>query len=169
MCKMAMSCTFDSMSKAVQTAVATGLTAVALLCGCARPTPAEAPASEDVPAAIAAAMAAQEDAWNAGSIATFMSAGYWQDERLMFVGSRGLTYGYEPVLANYLKSYPDGAARGQLDFENLEWVPMGSDFGLLVGKWALDRDEPLEDVSGHYSLIWKRFPEGWRIIADHSS
>jgi len=140
---------------------------VSVMAGCS-PQAATEP-STAMPAAIATAMAEQEAAWNAGSLETFMSAGYWQDERLMFIGSRGVTHGFAPVLNNYLNSYPDGASRGHLTFENVEWVPLGNDHGLLVGKWALDRDEPLDDLSGHYSLVWKRLPEGWRIIADHSS
>lgn len=141
---------------------------VAVFSSCTQQSTAPQP-SASMPEAIVAAMAAQEEAWNAGSIEDFMSAGYWQNERLMFIGSRGITFGFAPVLENYLKSYPDGASRGRLTFENLEWMPLGNDHGLLVGKWALDRDEPLEDVAGHYSLVWKRMAEGWRIIADHSS
>ena len=120
-----------------------------------------------IPEVIAAAMETQVIAWNEGDIDAFMSAGYLQDDRLLFVGSRGLTYGYDVVLENYRNAYPDGAARGVLAFENLEWVPLGSRHGLVVGKWTIERAEG--DLSGHYSLVWELGSEGWRIIADHSS
>ena len=133
------------------------------------PTPEMPVVDLELPAEIAMTMERQQVAWNSGSIGDFMAEAYWEDEALMFIGSRGITYGYAPVLENYLQAYPDGAARGVLAFENLEWRPLGAEFGFLVGKWSLDREAPLEDLSGHYSLVWRRFPSGWRIVADHSS
>jgi len=132
------------------------------------PVEVEATVSSEIPEEIAHKMQLQIDAWNSGSIDAFMAAGYWQSDELMFVGSRGLTYGYEQVLANYRLAYPDGAARGVLQFENLKWLPLGAEHGLLAGKWMIDRAES-EDISGHYSLIWKKTSSGWLIIADHSS
>lgn len=137
-----------------------------LACNPAAETPEVA---NKLPEEISLAMERQQVAWNSGSIADFMAEAYWEDERLMFIGSRGITFGFAPVLENYLDAYPDGAARGVLTFENLEWRPLGAEFGLLVGKWSLEREAPLEDLSGHYSLVWRRLPAGWRIVADHSS
>lgn len=122
-----------------------------------------------LPEEINEAMKLQEKAWNDGDMDGFMSLAYWQNDSLMFIGSKGVTYGYDQVLNNYHTSYPDGASKGKLTFENLEWIEIGEEHGFLIGKWSIDREEPAEDISGHYSLVWKRFPEGWRIIADHSS
>ena len=33
--------------------------------------------------------------------------------------------------------------------------------------WHLKRDK--DDLGGVFSLVWQRFPEGWRIIHDHTS
>lgn len=122
-----------------------------------------------MPREIAVAMAGQVDAWNRGDIAAFMELGYAPSDTLLFIGSKGLTHGYEVVLANYLQAYPDGAARGRLAFENLEWIQLGDRFGLVVGKWSIEREGEEVDPSGHYSLVWEHLPQGWRIIADHSS
>ncbi|HAN37774.1 MAG TPA: DUF4440 domain-containing protein, partial [Chitinophagaceae bacterium] len=43
----------------------------------------------------------QATAWNRGNIESFMSIAYWNDDSLMFIGSRGPTYGYAATLANY--------------------------------------------------------------------
>ena len=124
----------------------------------------------NTPSDVVAKMAAQESAWNAGDISSFMEIAYWNDDALLFVGSKGPTYGFEATLNNYLKSYGSPEEMGQLHFELIEWKPLGSKHGFLLGSWALDRSEELEDLSGHFTLTWEQMPDvGWVIIADHSS
>jgi TonB family protein len=36
-----------------------------------------------------------------------------------------------------------------------------------LGKWHLKREKG--DVGGVFTLLWQRFPEGWKIIHDHTS
>jgi len=123
---------------------------------------------EDIPVPISEAMAQQESAWNKGDIPGFMEAAYWQDTSLVFIGSRGITRGYNQTLENYLRSYPDAESMGTLAFENIQWLPMGSEHGLLIGKWNLFRTA--DTLSGHYTLGWRLQADGrWVIIADHSS
>ena len=122
-----------------------------------------------IPSSIEQKLNAQEKAWNQGDLGRFMSEAYWADDQLMFIGSRGLTYGYDKTLANYQKSYPDSAAMGTLMFELLQWKPLGNSHGLLVGLWQLKRSNDLENLDGHFSLIWEKKSDGWVIIADHSS
>ena len=50
----------------------------------------------------------QETDWNAGNIPGFME-GYWRSDSLTFIGSKGLTMGWQKTLDNYKKSYPDKA------------------------------------------------------------
>lgn len=162
--------------------IGAALVAFVLVVGCRSP---EAKVAEetslamppdDIPAQIEERMAAQEQAWSRGDVEAFMSLAYWPSDSLLFLGSRGLTRGYQTTLANYRKGYPSGAAMGTLTFENLTWKRLSIDTGYLVGKWQLQRglDESgveLEDLAGHYSLVWRWFGEesGWLIIADHSS
>jgi len=37
----------------------------------------------------------------------------------------------------------------------------------VLGHWHLKRDSG--DVGGVFSLVWQRFPEGWKIVHDHTS
>jgi len=111
-------------------------------------------------------MAAQEEAWNRGDIAAFMSV-YDRSDSLLFIGSAGPKYGYETVLNNYRKAYPDASAMGKLKFKVLHLNFMGSEHAHMVGEWQLDRDS--NDVSGYFSLVWQLKQEGWKIVRDHSS
>lgn len=110
----------------------------------------------------------QQDDWNKGNVDAFLSA-YWKSPDLTFVGASGLQRGYDAVYARYKKSYPDGATMGHLDFSELEFHFTGNDGALVIGHWHLTRDKDKGDIGGVFSLVWQRFPEGWRIIHDHTS
>jgi len=117
-------------------------------------------------AAITKILDAQEKAWNQGNVDAFLE-GYWHSPELTFSGSSGIARGWDGVLARYKKNYPDRAAMGQLDFSNLEFHFLGQDAALVLGHWHLKRAQG--DIGGVFSLVWQRFPEGWRIIHDHTS
>ncbi len=104
--------------------------------------------------------------WNRGDIAAFMH-GYWESDSLMFIGKNGITYGYQATLNNYKKNYPDTAAMGKLRFTILEVRRLSEDQYFVIGKWMLSRS--IGDLSGHYTLLFKKNKGKWTIIADHSS
>ncbi len=126
------------------------------------------PASQPVSAnpAIRAVLDDQQAAWNRGDVNAFMQ-GYWNSPDLTFAGSSGVTRGWEPVMARYRKNYPDAAAMGHLDFSEIEIRLLGNDAALVLGRWHLTRanDAP----GGVFTLVFQRFPQGWRIIHDHTS
>ena len=94
--------------------------------------------------------------------------GYWRSPELTFSGSSGVQRGWDAVLARYRRSYPDRAAMGQLDFTDLEFRFLSPDAALVLGRWHLSRP-PDNDAGGVFSLVLQKFPEGWRIIHDHTS
>jgi beta-aspartyl-peptidase (threonine type) len=106
--------------------------------------------------------------WNKGDVDTFMSA-YWNSPDLTFSGVGGTQRGYEAVHERYKQGYPDRSTMGHLDFSDLDFHFIGSDGALVLGHWHLTRDKDKGDIGGVFSLVWQRFPEGWRIIHDHTS
>ncbi|HTQ61362.1 MAG TPA: DUF4440 domain-containing protein [Candidatus Solibacter sp.] len=117
-------------------------------------------------AAITEVLNAQQAAWNRGDVDAFL-VGYWHSPDLTFEGSSGIARGWDGVLARYKKNYPDRAAMGHLDFSELEFRFLGRDAALVLGHWHLTRDKG--DIGGVFSLVWQRFPDGWKIIHDHTS
>lgn len=109
----------------------------------------------------------QTQAWNDGNLEEFMD-GYWQSDSLVFIGSKGLTYGWQATLNNYKRGYPDRATMGHLTFDIKEVRRLGLAHFLVVGKWHLARNE-MDDAEGHFSLTWEKIAGQWVIIADHSS
>ena len=117
-------------------------------------------------AEIAGVLHAQQAAWNRGDVDVFLE-GYWHSPELTFSGRNGVSRGWDGVMARYKKNYPDRAAMGQLDFSELEFRFLGPDAALVLGRWHLKRDKG--DIGGVFSLVWQRFPVGWKIVHDHTS
>ena len=108
----------------------------------------------------------QTKEWNKGNLVTFMS-GYWKNDSLLFVGKSGPKYGYDAALANYKKGYPDTATMGKLTFDILKIQPISADTYFVLGKWMLKRS--VGDVSGYYTLLFRKINNQWKIVVDHSS
>jgi len=109
---------------------------------------------------------AQQDAWNRGQVEEFMN-GYWRSEQTVFVSGDEVTRGWQKVLDRYKKKYSDRSKMGTLTFSDLEITPLSDDSAVALGNWKLNRanDQP----HGRFTLVFRRFPEGWRIIHDHTS
>lgn len=143
------------------------IAAMAILCLAAAPRAITA-ASSDSPeeAQIRAVIDSQAEAWNRGDIDAFMTP-YWKSEETEFVGASGITRGWEAVRQRFHRVYPDRGAMGTLTFTNLEIHVTCSDAAYVVGQFQLQRDN--DKPAGIFSLDFKKFPEGWRIVLDHTT
>jgi uncharacterized protein (TIGR02246 family) len=108
----------------------------------------------------------QMAAWNRGDIDGFM-AGYWRSEKLVFVSGDNVTRGWQPTLDHYKKSYDTRAKMGTLTFSGLEINMLSKDAAVVLGSWSLAREK--DNPHGKFTLTFRKFGEGWRIIMDHTS
>jgi ketosteroid isomerase-like protein len=115
---------------------------------------------------IRSVLSAQQEAWNRGDIDGFMN-GYARSRSTIFVSEDTVRRGWETVRVRYKKKYSDRAKMGMLTFSDLEIASLGSDTAVVLGRWQLKRrsDKP----RGRFTLIFRRLPEGWRIVHDHTS
>lgn len=117
-------------------------------------------------------LARQNKNWNEGNISAFMED-YWKSDSLMFIGSKGVVYGWKATLDRYNKSYPDRATMGTLKFDIQKTdfysggVPSDTTCWVL-GKWHLTRPEK-GDIGGYFTLILKKINGKWLIVSDHTS
>ncbi len=109
---------------------------------------------------------AQTTAWNAGSIDAFMD-GYWNSPNLIFVSSDNVTKGWQPTIERYKKNYDSKTKMGVLTFSDLETNVLSKDSAVVLGKWALAREK--DNPKGRFTLIFRKFKDGWKIIHDHTS
>lgn len=122
--------------------------------------------AQETDVALRSLLAEQAADWNRGDIDGFMR-GYWHSPETTFAGVSGISRGWQTVLDHYHKNYPDRAAMGHLDFSEIEITPLGNDAALILGRWHLTRDAG--PAGGVFTLVARKFPEGWRIIHDHTS
>lgn len=113
-----------------------------------------------------ALLIAQAEAWNRGDIEQFMT-GYWNSPQTVFAGANGVQRGWDALLERYKRNYPNRAAMGHLTFSELEVTPIGTEAAVILGHWQLQREK--DAPGGVFTLVARRFPEGWRIIHDHTS
>ena len=111
-------------------------------------------------------MEVQEKAWNNFDIDGFMLY-YWNNDSLMFVGSKGITYGWKQTLANYKKNYASKELMGELTFTNSSYEMLSKTAVHVVGKWQIERKD--SEIGGYYSLLWKKINGKWVIVRDHTS
>ncbi len=112
------------------------------------------------------AMDAQVAAWNTGDIDGFMQ-GYWKSPKLLFVSGANVTRGWQPTIERYKKNYDSRAKMGTLTFSDLEVNVLSKDSAAVLGNWALAREK--DNPNGKFTLIFRKFKDGWKIIHDHTS
>lgn len=107
----------------------------------------------------------QAAAWNRGDLEAFMK-GYWNSEKLVFVGSE-VTRGWQPTLDRYKRTYGTREKMGALTFSDLEITVLSKDAAIVLGSWSLARAS--DNPHGKFTLVFRKFKDGWRIVMDHTS
>jgi uncharacterized protein (TIGR02246 family) len=147
----------------LQTRLTLGVICWILIGAFARAAPQQTSNSD---AEIQSVLTVQQDAWNRGDIDAFMN-GYARSASTVFVSQDEVSRGWETVRDRYRAKYSDRTKMGMLSFSEIEVTMLSPDAAVVLGRWRLKRtnDEP----HGRFTLIFKRLPEGWRIVHDHTS
>ena len=142
--------------------------AAGLALGAALASGADAMPVRDPGAEVRALLDAQVSAWNRGDLEAFM-AGYWRSPELVFCSGATVTKGWEATLERYRKRYQaEGREMGRLTFDAIDVMALGEDAAFARGAYRLrlrDGSEP----NGLFTLVLRRFPDGFRIVHDHTS
>jgi beta-aspartyl-peptidase (threonine type) len=62
----------------------------------------------------------------------------------------------------------EGRAMGRLAFSGLDIEPLGPEAVLARGRWRLTMPDGTAP-GGLFTVIFRRFPDGWKIVHDHTS
>ena len=125
-------------------------------------------------AAIRAVITAQVEAWNRGDIPAFMEA-YEHSPETTFIGAN-IGKGYEKILERYQKNYTTASrwARSPSTISRCGCCPAPAakpEFAVVTGRFHLERSQKGEAKKddGIFSLVWRKGPQGWKIVLDHTS
>jgi uncharacterized protein (TIGR02246 family) len=115
------------------------------------------------------AMREAESAWNRGDLPAF-AAWYEDAPTTTFIGREVTRGGVQAILDRYRRGYGSPEKMGTLTYSEMEVRPLGKDYALMLGRFALKRSAAGGgDSSGRFTLVWKKTRAGWRIIHDHTS
>ena len=110
----------------------------------------------------------QQDAWNRHDLEAFM-AGYWSSPELTFFSGASEHKGWQATLDRYRATYASaGHEMGKLEFSGLRVEMLGSDAAFVRGAWHLTMSDG-KTPHGLFTLVFRKFPEGWKIVHDHTS
>jgi len=117
--------------------------------------------------AIRKVLTQQVEAWNKQDLDGFMQ-GYWHSHELTFYSGGTTVSGWEETLGRYKKRYLGvGNEMGKLEFADLKIELLGSNAAFVRGRFNLKLSGG--DQRGLFTLTFKKFADGWKIIHDHTS
>ncbi|HEU4389181.1 MAG TPA: nuclear transport factor 2 family protein [Blastocatellia bacterium] len=109
----------------------------------------------------------QVTAWNRGDLEGFMK-GYWRSPKLSFFSGANRLAGWQETLNRYQQRYKsEGREMGQLEFSDIEIEMLGTASAFVRGKWHLKMGSG--EAGGLFTLVFRRFSQGWKIVHDHTS
>ena len=124
--------------------------------------------SQSVKTSVEQVLRAQQDAWNRHDLGGFM-IGYWNSPDLSFFSGAHETSGWQGALERYRRTYQsEGKEMGKLEFSDLRIEPLGSDAAFVRGAWHLTMSDG-KTPHGLFTLVFRKFPAGWKIVHDHTS
>jgi ketosteroid isomerase-like protein len=118
--------------------------------------------------AIERALRTQQQAWNRHDLEGFM-AGYWRSPELTFFSGAEEHDGWQAAIDRYLAKYASpGHEMGKLEFSGLRVDVLSQDSAFVRGSWKLTMSDG-KTPHGLFTLVFRKFPEGWKIVHDHTS
>jgi len=116
---------------------------------------------------IRAVLDGQVGAWNRRDLEGFMQ-GYWHSPDLTFYSGGTVVSGWESTLERYRKRYQsEGNEMGKLDFSALKIELLGPSAAFVRGRFHLKMTSG--ESSGIFTLTFRKFAGGWKIVHDHTS
>ena len=95
--------------------------------------------------------------------------GYWNSPELTFFSGAKETAGWQSTIERYRKTYQsEGREMGKLEFSDLRIEALGRDAAFVRGAWHLTMPDG-KTPHGLFTLIFRKFPDGWKIVHDHTS
>jgi beta-aspartyl-peptidase (threonine type) len=127
------------------------------------------PSNQDgAKAAVEQVLRTQQEAWNRRDLEGFM-AGYWNSPELTFFSGAKEHDGWQATIERYRAAYASpGHEMGKLEFSGLRIEMLGADAAFVRGAWRLTMSDG-KTPHGLFTLVFRKFPEGWKIVHDHTS
>lgn len=127
------------------------------------------PASETADVqAINSLLANMDQRWNAHDIDGYMSV-FWKSPGLFVVVQEEQYQGWDILYKAYKTGFPDPNAMGTTEPSRVQIKRLSPDFAIASNWWSVSYPNSKVHVVGNTMMDLQKFPDGWKIIAAHSS
>jgi uncharacterized protein (TIGR02246 family) len=109
-----------------------------------------------------------DDRWNAHDIDGYMSA-FWKSPELFVVVQAEQYQGWDTLYKAYKTGFPDPNAMGTSEPSRVQIKRLSPDFAIASNWWSVSYPNSKIHVVGNTMMDLQKFPDGWKIIAAHSS
>jgi ketosteroid isomerase-like protein len=118
--------------------------------------------------AVTQVLGSQVKAWNNHDLEAFMK-GYWKSPDLTFFSGANERHGWQETMDRYKATYQGpGHEMGKLEFANMRVEALGPEAAFARGEWHLTMSDG-KTPHGLFTLVFRKFPDGWKIVHDHTS
>jgi ketosteroid isomerase-like protein len=104
--------------------------------------------------------------WNAHDIEHYMDC-FWKSPDLLVVNDGEQVIGWAEVLATYQRGFPNRDEMGVSTLQRVKIERLGESFFLALSWFTIHANG--RDSYSTDTMIFRKFPEGWKIVSDHSS
>jgi uncharacterized protein (TIGR02246 family) len=111
---------------------------------------------------------AQQDAWNKGDLDAYLS--HYKDAPDTQAVLATLVRGIDNIRAAYKANFPNKDSMGAIEDSEVEVRALGDSFALATGKYHLVRSRKAGgEVSGTFTEVFEKTPDGWKIVFSEST
>jgi hypothetical protein len=104
--------------------------------------------------------------WNAHDLPGFLSY-YWNSPNFVEVNDEGVHRGWAELSAEYERGFHDRTEMGNMQHESVNIQLLQPEVALTVTSWTIRFK--FRTVSGIGTEVWRKFPQGWKIVSSHDT
>ena len=108
------------------------------------------------------------DRWNAHDIDGYLEVYANSPDLLVVVDSEQFT-GWKQLHDSYMNGYPNRTAMGFIQPKRIQVKLLNPDLALALTWWSATFPSSKKTVVGNSTMNLQKFPDGWKIIASHTS
>jgi uncharacterized protein (TIGR02246 family) len=108
------------------------------------------------------------DRWNAHDIEGYLAC-YWKSPELLIIVDSEQFNGWQQMHDSYTKGYPEKASMGFATPARIQVRFLDRDVALALTWWSISFPNSKRKVVGNSTMNLKKFDDGWKIVAAHSS
>jgi uncharacterized protein (TIGR02246 family) len=106
--------------------------------------------------------------WNAHDVDGHLEV-YWKSPELLVIVDSEQFNGWQQLHDSYVNEYPDRNSMGYISPARIQVKLLEPDLALALTWWSITFPDSKQKVVGNTTMNLRKFDDGWKIVASHSS